>query len=239
MSVTRRSICRDPAQLATYRCTPWSTLLQNAADPLSCVSSALFRFVYTRVCAALHMVRSLLLSLAALSSWGLAAAAHGIVPNSYIVEFTNNTNVKRSVGQLSHHDELRGHIKRAAIPFINQRDYDQPNIFVGVSIKLENAQDVHTIRAMPNVKAVYADKEVTAPARTAKPVVLSNNRVKRATTANDTFSAHVMTRINELRAEGITGKGVTVCVIDTGHVAIRCFAFRLCRLADIYVQSRL
>ena len=32
----------------------------------------------------------------------------------------------------------------------------------------------------------------------------------------DTFSTHVQTQIDLLRAEGVTGKGVKVAVIDTG-----------------------
>lgn len=32
----------------------------------------------------------------------------------------------------------------------------------------------------------------------------------------DTFTPHVMTQVDMLRADGITGKGVKIAVIDTG-----------------------
>ena len=35
-------------------------------------------------------------------------------------------------------------------------------------------------------------------------------------TAKDTFSPHVMTQVDKLRAEGYTGKGVKIAVIDSG-----------------------
>lgn len=35
-------------------------------------------------------------------------------------------------------------------------------------------------------------------------------------TSNDTFSPHVMTQVDRLHAEGVTGKGVRIAVLDTG-----------------------
>jgi subtilisin family serine protease len=39
---------------------------------------------------------------------------------------------------------------------------------------------------------------------------------KRANDTADTYSTHVMTQVDKMRAKGITGKGVHVAVIDTG-----------------------
>ena len=33
---------------------------------------------------------------------------------------------------------------------------------------------------------------------------------------NDTFTPHLMTQVDQLRAKGITGKGIKIAVIDTG-----------------------
>lgn len=44
----------------------------------------------------------------------------------------------------------------------------------------------------------------------------SGSRVKRQSGTNRTFSPHVMTQIDKLHAEGITGKGFRVAVLDSG-----------------------
>lgn len=41
--------------------------------------------------------------------------------------------------------------------------------------------------------------------------------------AKDTFSPHVMTQVDKLRAEGYTGKGINIAVIDSGVSQILTF----------------
>lgn len=43
-----------------------------------------------------------------------------------------------------------------------------------------------------------------------------SQHVKRQNQADDTFSPHILTQIDKLHAEGVTGKGVLVAIIDSG-----------------------
>ena len=103
-------------------------------------------------------------------------------------------------------------------------DYD---LFKGVSVQLHDIkkadEKASKLAAMPAVKAVYPVQLFKMPSPKIEWIAQNTTHTKgsgllssRADDKVDTYSPHVMTQIDKLRAKGITGKGVKVAVVDTG-----------------------
>lgn len=102
------------------------------------------------------------------------------------------------------------------------------NLFKGASFRLEDlsAEEelAKQIASMPEIKQMWPVREYPIPndevvwtgnnATAAPPA--SNTINKRQSSTNDTFSPHVMTQVDQLRAEGIRGAGIRIAVVDTG-----------------------
>jgi subtilisin family serine protease len=101
------------------------------------------------------------------------------------------------------------------------------DLFKGVSFKLDNLaseQEVaKQIAAMPEIKQMWPVREYPIPndkvhwtgnSNTAASAFNTIN--KRQSSDNDTFSPHVMTQVDKLRARGIRGAGIKVAIVDTG-----------------------
>lgn len=95
-------------------------------------------------------------------------------------------------------------------------------LFKGASVQfndLDKAEDkAAKIANMDAVKNVWAVKLYPSPSHTVHSVGDPVDGVlgKRQGTSNDTFTPHVMTQVNLLRDQGITGKGIKIAIIDTG-----------------------
>lgn len=104
------------------------------------------------------------------------------------------------------------------------------SLFKGTSLQLHDTatedQAVQQISSMTAVKQVWPLRVYTLPkeqtisvggSATANAAASSSLR-RRAdnSTSADTFSPHVMTQVDKLRALGYTGKGVKLSIIDTG-----------------------
>lgn len=100
-------------------------------------------------------------------------------------------------------------------------------LFKGTSFQLKNVSDVDAAAAkianMDIVKRIWPVRIFHVP--NDEVVWTGNNQnmaqaalQKRQSSGNasDTFSTHVMTQVDKLRAEGVTGKGTKIAVIDTG-----------------------
>ncbi|KAG6008140.1 hypothetical protein E4U21_004897 [Claviceps maximensis] len=102
----------------------------------------------------------------------------------------------------------------------------QSDIFNGISVQMHDiktAQDtVAKFAALPEVKAVHPVVLYQMPNPKIEWTANGANGLEqaslmsRAEQERDTFSPHVMTQVDKLRALGITGLGVKVAVIDTG-----------------------
>lgn len=101
-------------------------------------------------------------------------------------------------------------------------------LFKGASFKLDDlaTEDelAKQIADMPEIKQIWPVREYPIPSdevvwtgnsKTAAPEA-SNSINKRQSSDNTTFSPHVMTQVDLLRADGIRGAGIKVAVIDTG-----------------------
>jgi len=95
-------------------------------------------------------------------------------------------------------------------------------LFKGASIKFSDpatsADKANDLSKMAGIKKVYNLQTYPMP----KPDILwtGNSAQKLADLKKradaDTFSTHKMTQVDKLRAEGITGKGIKIAVVDTG-----------------------
>ncbi|KAI1451915.1 subtilisin-like protein [Annulohypoxylon moriforme] len=132
------------------------------------------------------------------------------IVGSYIVEFEDS---KDSV-------EFFNHISSKAKTRMNL-DYQ---LFKGVSIQFDDLktaeEEAAKLNSLASVKQVWPNRVYTLP----KDEVVWTGRsggkdyiknVKRQL-GNDTFTPHVMTQVDKLRANGITGKGVKIGIIDSG-----------------------
>jgi hypothetical protein len=106
-----------------------------------------------------------------------------------------------------------------------QYDY---KLFKGASIQfndVDHAEDLAVMMTkMPAVKRSWPVKMISLPT----PEVhwqgtpgkdysaIQRRDLNGRDAKNDTFSPHIMTQVDKLRAEGATGKGIKVALVDSG-----------------------
>jgi hypothetical protein len=171
------------------------------------------------------------------------------------VEFESNDNVKsatfgkRDVSPHAAFRELLRRAPRGGIKYDHRRDFTDPRIFVGMSLRLDNPDDVAALQSAQGVRAVYPLRRyrpAAFEASTAADSFVSASTGGTSPTRNDTFAPHVMTGVDKLHALGLFGKGITVGVLDTGidytHPALnggraagtRCFGDAECQIVGGY-----
>ncbi|PWN52630.1 subtilisin-like protein [Violaceomyces palustris] len=162
------------------------------------------------------------------------------VPRSYIVEFDESKSSSAAQKRKEPHAAFHEHMsKRAKSSYHTRYEFNDPRIFLGMSVTLDDDEDFHALFDGPDVKAVHKNVLHSTPAF--DPVVVSEGFVrnsvgttkvagqksKRAPASSwtpsgaeagvkDVFTPHVMTGVDKLHAEGYFGKGQTVGIIDTG-----------------------
>ncbi|KAG6032065.1 hypothetical protein E4U40_006574 [Claviceps sp. LM458 group G5] len=157
------------------------------------------------------MVRtSLVASLLAAATSSLAAKS--VLPGAYIFELENGQDVSAFEQTMTGDGKTRMKL-----------EYD---LFTGLSVQLHDLktakQKVAKYAAMPAVKAVHPVILYDMPNPKLEWIAHEGNTLEqsglqsRAESGPDTFSPHVMTQVDKLRAKGITGKGIKVAVVDTG-----------------------
>lgn len=109
---------------------------------------------------------------------------------------------------------------------IKKMDFDS-EIFKGATYQFEDskptAQRMADLLALPAIKNVWPNRIVPAPDDKINSVASHGSdplRLTKRSNSNDTFSTHVQTQVDMLRAKGITGEGVKVAIIDTGVCVI-------------------
>ncbi|KAG6147868.1 hypothetical protein E4U28_005871 [Claviceps purpurea] len=157
------------------------------------------------------MVRtSLVASLLAAAASSLAAKS--VVPGAYIFELENGQDVSAFEQTMTGDGKTRMKL-----------EYD---LFTGLSVQLHDLktakQKVAKYAAMPAVKAVHPVTLYDMPNPKVEWIAHEGNTLEQSALASraedgpDTFSPHVMTQVDKLRAKGITGQGIKVAVVDTG-----------------------
>ncbi|KAK6070487.1 peptidase [Seiridium cupressi] len=146
-----------------------------------------------------------------------AKAAPGedsIVTGAYIVEFENDGDDVDVFYQGLITDGIE----------VDHRMDLRYNLFRGVSFHLKDVQNLNetaeAIAGHQKVKNIWPVRRLSFPKL--DPLSVGNNATALAALARrqqdpeDTFSPHVMTQVNRLHDEGITGEGIRIGLIDTG-----------------------
>ncbi|KAJ7187915.1 subtilisin-like protease [Mycena filopes] len=157
--------------------------------------------------------------LGATSAWAAKASLSDVqrvtnlatVSNKFIVEVADASDIpaKRDLG--TPHEQLYRALRERKISFDVHKEYDAPGLFVGAALTLTDTQDVANILNTQGVLAIR-------PIRTyGRPVPVSSKKVSVGDAGlPDPESTHLTTGVSKLHAQGITGKGVKIGILDTG-----------------------
>ncbi|KAI0444987.1 peptidase S8/S53 domain-containing protein [Xylaria telfairii] len=133
------------------------------------------------------------------------------VAGSYVVEFEDS-------------QDAADFYKRIGSKAETRMNFDS-SIFKGVSIQFHDKetadQEAAALEELASVKRVWPNRIYDLPkdkvvwTGKSKDAGAANALIKRQSN-NDTFTPHLMTQVDKLRAKGIIGKGIKIGVIDTG-----------------------
>ncbi|KAI0908812.1 peptidase S8/S53 domain-containing protein [Ustulina deusta] len=139
----------------------------------------------------------------------LSEAKH--VTGSYVVEFEDSQDVSDFYNHVSSKAKMR-------------MSFDS-SIFKGASIQFHDAEsaadEAEALAGLASVKRVWPNRVYDLPndkvvwTGKSKDASAAQSNLKRQV-ASDTFSPHLMTQVDKLRAKGVIGKGIKIGVIDTG-----------------------
>ncbi|RYP25511.1 hypothetical protein DL768_011475 [Monosporascus sp. mg162] len=149
---------------------------------------------------------------------GLLASVEGAVPDesvvtgAYIVEFNDGADASAL------YDELRSDGMG-----VNHRLDLNYRLFKGASFRLTNITEPESAAAKifgkAQVKQVWPVRGFQFPKPEPQNVGRNGtgaSRASRKRQSADNYSPHVMTQVDKLRAEGFTGKGIRIGVVDSG-----------------------
>ncbi|EKM75550.1 hypothetical protein AGABI1DRAFT_79685 [Agaricus bisporus var. burnettii JB137-S8] len=138
------------------------------------------------------------------------------VSNKFIIEVDEAANIppsKRFTESLSVHDLVFENLKTRDVNLNITKRYNVKGVFVGAAITLDNPQDVAAIRQVPGVKDIRPVQKFNIPKPVFKHVVTGPDD---PAIPPDSESTHIMTGVDKLHAEGITGEGIKIGILDTG-----------------------
>ncbi|KAG8967619.1 hypothetical protein FRC03_009648 [Tulasnella sp. 419] len=139
-----------------------------------------------------------------------------VVPDTYIVELEQPSLLRGSSASkraYSPHDALYKGLRKRAASWETTKEYNDAEVFVGASVKMTSEADLTKLAEIEGVKAIHPVYIHPRPEPMEFYIPQGNSDSK---LPSDTFSTHRMTGVDKLHAEGFTGKGIKVAVIDTG-----------------------
>ncbi|KAH6897589.1 pyrolysin [Coprinopsis sp. MPI-PUGE-AT-0042] len=132
------------------------------------------------------------------------------VPNKFIVEFDEDSGFLTKRAFERRHDGLYSILRERQVAFNVDIEYDEPGLFVGAALTIENEAHAESLANTQGIKAIRPVVRIDAP----KPAFA---RPADGPSLPDGIPAqHKMTGVDKLHAEGITGKGVKIGIIDSG-----------------------
>ncbi|KAI3609656.1 hypothetical protein WG66_001241 [Moniliophthora roreri] len=120
----------------------------------------------------------------------------------FIVELESNPGFAQNS-----HEPLYASLKTQNVSFKINKEYRSQGIFFGSALTLD---DVTALSETPGVLSIRPIRTYSRP----KPIKM--DAVDSIDFIPDTQSTHVMTGVDKLHAQGITGEGIKIGVIDTG-----------------------
>ncbi|CAL1706297.1 unnamed protein product [Somion occarium] len=146
-----------------------------------------------------------------------ASTPGNIVPNKFIVEVEDASSIpgKRDTGLVSReaHESLYDSLRKRDVGFKVDKEFNSKGLFVGAAVTLTDAKDRAKVLDISGVKAVRPVVFIPAPKPVSVKVVKDPSD---PAVPPDSESTHVLTGVDKLHAQGITGSGVKIGIIDTG-----------------------
>ncbi|EUC33580.1 hypothetical protein COCCADRAFT_95623 [Bipolaris zeicola 26-R-13] len=151
--------------------------------------------------------------------------ASGILPGSYIVEFANDSETPESfyasLAAVGVEVEPR---KDLSFRFFNGVSFQLKNLSSSAGSDSNGGDLMHRMKGLPQVENIWPIRITTRSPEKSVALPAQPQRIKRQEASHDTFSTHVMTQVDKLHAEGLTGKGFLISIVDSGvdytHVAL-------------------
>ncbi|CAE6450175.1 unnamed protein product [Rhizoctonia solani] len=138
------------------------------------------------------------------------ASTAQIVPNSYIVELSTGSHLKR--GFASPHEELYHDLERRSAEWQVTKEYSD-ELLTGAAVKLGSDADLVKLAEASGVQSI-TPVYLHEPPRPVFQQVMKDTTD--ATAPKDVFSTHIMTGVDKLHNEGYFGKGIKIGIIDSG-----------------------
>ncbi|KAG8936970.1 hypothetical protein FRC02_009107 [Tulasnella sp. 418] len=135
-----------------------------------------------------------------------------VVPNAYIVELDQPGSLGKRA-PMDPHGALYSALDRRGAKWNLRKEFKSDGLFVGASVFVEKDQDLLALAQVDHVKSITPIFLHPRPVPQKKHIPTGKDDPK---LPPDTFSTHVMTGVDKLHAEGLTGKGIKVAVLDTG-----------------------
>ncbi|KAK2000457.1 subtilase [Colletotrichum falcatum] len=131
------------------------------------------------------------------------------IPGTFIVEFADDQDAS---GFLSKVGQETGSSK------VSQRLSLDSKVFKGVSFSVEDHTDetAGRIAALPQVKRLWPVSLIKMPELDVSWTGKDAKLLRRQTNSSTSWPPHVQTQVDRLRAEGFTGAGLRVGIVDTG-----------------------
>ncbi|KIJ56962.1 hypothetical protein M422DRAFT_40528 [Sphaerobolus stellatus SS14] len=136
------------------------------------------------------------------------------VADRFIVELESISSLpgKRSVNV---HEEFYSALEKRGTVFKVDREFNNPDFFVGASLTLSGDETVAQVQQIQGVKAIRPVIRIPGP-KPVKSYVPSGPKDSNIGIPVDVQTSHVMTGVDKVHAQGITGKGIKIAIIDTG-----------------------
>ncbi|EPE07156.1 subtilisin-like protease [Ophiostoma piceae UAMH 11346] len=145
-----------------------------------------------------------------------------IVHKAYIVQLEPGASLTRRGIRIG--DEHFQFHKRAEgnIQYNTRIEFNDPDVFLGLSIQVHDDSNATTIQQIPGVVGVWPVRQIPRPAPIGGATgYMTNGNTTYHVTAQagpgaDVNSPHKMTGVDKLHAAGVKGRGIKIAVMDTG-----------------------
>ncbi|KAH7325631.1 subtilase [Stachybotrys elegans] len=137
------------------------------------------------------------------------------IPGAYIVEFEDGQDVGAAISSLARRSNVAG---------LTQRFQFDSTLFKGASFNLElspgdrEGDALQRFGALPEVKNIWPVEVVPTPKLNISWTGegLATSLLQRRQVGAGGYSPHVMTQVDKLHEEGVTGKNFRIGIVDTG-----------------------
>ncbi|KAI9147077.1 putative thermostable alkaline protease [Paramyrothecium foliicola] len=136
-----------------------------------------------------------------------------ILSNVYIAELQDDQDDEEFLNALRNEPDVNTVTRRLTF---------RPSLFHGVSFAVNGSLDTATatlqrrIEAFPHVKQLWPVERVTIPKPDGKVLNQESGARNKRRQSNLAKTPNIMTQVDKLHAEGVTGKGFRIGIIDTG-----------------------